>query len=79
MTRSPLLSGIVGYLECEVRSAMDAGAHYFYLADVLEGRLVGDREPLHLRQLLKVLPPEDLATMSRLLEQDIMRDLALLR
>ena len=78
VTGSPLLAGIVGYLECEVRSALDAGPHFFYLADVLEGRLVADREPLHLRQLLKVLPPEDLATMSRLLEQDITRNLALL-
>ncbi len=79
MTGSPLLPGIVGYLECMVRSTLDAGAHLFYLADVVEGRLVADREPLCFQQLLKVLPPEDLATMNRLLEQDIMRDLALLR
>ena len=79
MTGSPLLPGIVGYLECEVRSVLDGGTHLFYLADVLEGRLVVDREPLRLSQLPALLPPEDLSTMMRLLEQDILRDLALLR
>ena len=79
MTGSPLLPGIVGYLECEVRSVLDGGAHLFYLADVLAGRLVADREPLRLSQLPALLPPEDLSTMIRLLEQDILRDLALLR
>jgi flavin reductase (DIM6/NTAB) family NADH-FMN oxidoreductase RutF len=79
VTGSPLLPGIVGYLECKVRSALDGGAHLYYLADVLEGRLMADREPLRFQHLLKVLPPEDLATMSRLLEQDITRDLVLLR
>jgi len=70
---------IVGYLECEVRSGLDGGTHLFYLADVLAGRLVADREPLRLSQLPALLPPEDLSTMIRLLEQDILRDLALLR
>ena len=79
MTGSPLLPGIVGYLECEVRSVLDGGTHLFYLADVLAGRLVADREPLRLSQLPALLPPEDLSTMIRLLEQDILRDLALLR
>ncbi|MGH7429277.1 MAG: flavin reductase family protein [Candidatus Methylomirabilaceae bacterium] len=78
ITGSPLLPGVVGHLECKVSSVLDAGAHLFYLADVLEGRLVADREPLRLSQLPQVLPPEDLATMQRLLEQDIARDLTLL-
>lgn len=77
-TGSPLLSGIVGYLECEVRSVLDGGAHLFYLADVLEGTLVADRDPLRLHQLFEVLPPEDIDTMKRLLEQDIPRNLSLL-
>ncbi|MGH7411971.1 MAG: flavin reductase family protein [Candidatus Methylomirabilis sp.] len=78
ITGSPLLPGVVGYLECKVKSVLDAGAHLFYLADVLEGRLMADREPLRLNQLPEVLSPEDLATMQRLLKQDIARDLALL-
>ena len=78
ITGSPLLAGTVGYLECEVRSALDAAAHFFYLADVVGGRLVADRDPLRLHQLPEVLPPEDLATMQRLLEQDIPQQLALL-
>ncbi len=78
VTGSPLLPGTVGYLECEVRSVLDAGSHLFYLADVLGGKLVSDRDPLRLHQLPTVLPPEDLATMRRLLEQDIKRHRSLL-
>lgn len=78
LTGSPLLPGIVGYLECQVRSILDAGAHFFYLADVLAGTLVSDRAPLTIHALLEMLPPDDLAAMGRLLEEDIRRDLALL-
>jgi flavin reductase (DIM6/NTAB) family NADH-FMN oxidoreductase RutF len=78
LTGSPLLPGIVGYLECKVRSVLDGGAHLFYLADVLEGKVVSDLNPLRFHRLLELLPPEDVATMRQLLEQDILRDLALL-
>ena len=78
VTGSPLLPGVVGYLECQVRAALDAGAHFFYLADILEGKLVSDREPLRLHQFPEVLPPEEMATMRRLLEQDIPRHMSLL-
>ncbi len=78
MTGSPLLPGIVGYLECKVKSVLDAGAHLFYLADIIAGQLLSDREPLRVRQLPEVLPQEEIATMRRLLEQDILRDFALL-
>jgi flavin reductase (DIM6/NTAB) family NADH-FMN oxidoreductase RutF len=72
VTGSPILAGTVGYLECRVRTAVDAGtgAHLFYLADVVGGKLVADRSPLCLHHLPELLPPEDLATMRRLLEQD---------
>ena len=78
ITGSPLLPGIVGYLECQVRLSLDAGSHLFYLSDVLEGKLVSDREPLRLHQLPELLPADDLVTMQRLLELDIPRHLALL-
>lgn len=78
VTGSPLLPGTVGYLECKVRTVLDAGAHFFYLADVVEGKIVADRDPLCLHDLPRVLPPEDLATMRRLLEQDAQCHLALL-
>jgi flavin reductase (DIM6/NTAB) family NADH-FMN oxidoreductase RutF len=78
VTGSPVLAGVVGYLECGVRSVLDGGAHLSYLADVLEGRLVEDREPLRLSRLPLLLPQEDLSTMMRLLERDSARDLGLL-
>lgn len=78
VTGSPILRGTVGYLECEVRTVLDAGAHLFYLADVIEGKIVADRSPLCLHHLPEVLPPGDFATMRRLLEQDAQCNLALL-
>ena len=78
VTGSPILSGTVGYLECEVRTVLDTGAHLFYLADVVEGKVVADRSPLCLHHLPDVLPPEDFATMQQLLEQDIQCNLPLL-
>ncbi|MBZ0170186.1 High molecular weight rubredoxin [Candidatus Methylomirabilis lanthanidiphila] len=79
VTGSPILSGTVGYLECQVRTVLDAGAgaHLFYLADVIEGKIMTDRSPLCLHHLPELLPPEDLAAMRRLLEQDAQCNLAL--
>jgi flavin reductase (DIM6/NTAB) family NADH-FMN oxidoreductase RutF len=80
VTGSPILSGTVGYLECEVRTVLDAGAgaHLFYLADVIAGKIVADRSPLCLHHLPELLPPEDLATMRQLLEHDAQCNLGLL-
>ena len=78
VTGSPLLPGVIGYLECQIRSVLDGGGHLFYLGDVVEGKLVADRDPLRLHQLPEVLPVEDIATMQRLLEQEIPRHLAFL-
>lgn len=77
-TGSPILRGTVGYLECEVRTVFDAGSHLFYLADVIEGKVMTDRSPLCLHHLPEVLPPEDLATMRQLLEHDAQCNLRLL-
>lgn len=57
---------------------LDTGAHLFYLADVIEGKVVADRSPLCLHHLPEVLPPQDFATMRRLLEQDAQCNLGLL-
>ncbi|PWB79406.1 MAG: hypothetical protein C3F08_06910 [Candidatus Methylomirabilota bacterium] len=79
VTGSPILPGTVGYLECRVRTVFDAGpgAHLFYLADVVEGKILADGSPLCLHHLPELLPPEDLATMRRLLEHDAQCNLAL--
>lgn len=80
VTGSPILPGTVGYLECQVRTVLDAGAgaHLFYLADVVEGKIMADRSPLCLHHLPELLPPEDLAAMRQILEQDAQCNLALL-
>jgi flavin reductase (DIM6/NTAB) family NADH-FMN oxidoreductase RutF len=77
-TGSPLLPDTVGYLECHTRSVMDGGAHLFYLGDVVAGDLVSEREPLRVHHLSRVLSPEELGTMRRLLERDIVEQRSLL-
>lgn len=81
VTGNPILPGTVGYLECRVRSVFDAGpgAHLFYLADVVTGKIVADQHPLRLHHLPELLPPDELAAMRRLLEQDAQCNLALLK
>ncbi len=79
VTGSPILQGTVGYLECEVRTVLDAGAHLFYLADIIDGKIVADRDPLCLHHLPDILPPEDFSTMQRLLEYDAQCNLAFLK
>ena len=81
VTGSPILHGTVGYLECQVRNVFDAGAgaHLFYLVDVVAGTIVADRTPLCLHHLPELLPPDDLATMRQLLEHDAQCNLALFK
>lgn len=47
-TGSPLLEGALGYLECRVipDKVVDCGTHWIFVADVVNGKLVNDEEPM---------------------------------
>lgn len=45
-TGSPLLSGVVGYIDCAVHAAHEAGDHYVVIGRVLDLAVGGGGEPL---------------------------------
>lgn len=47
----PILAGVVGYLECVPKSHLDSGDHRVFLAEIINGRLAEDAEPMvHVRK-----------------------------
>lgn len=47
----PILLGTVGYLECVPKGHIDSGDHRVFLAEIVDGRLSGDAEPMvHVRK-----------------------------
>lgn len=47
-TGSPLLDGVLGYLECRVipEKIVDCGTHWLFVADVVTGKLLNNEEPM---------------------------------
>ena len=45
-TGSPLLDGVIGYVDCAVHAVYEAGDHYVVLGRVLDLDLTGEDEPL---------------------------------
>jgi flavin reductase (DIM6/NTAB) family NADH-FMN oxidoreductase RutF len=43
---APVLSGVLGWLECEIAAVHEAGDHWFVMARVLDLAAVDDRRPL---------------------------------
>ena len=75
-TGSPILSGVVGWLECRVESRWDIGDRTLYLAEVVAGGPQSDEAPLTLRRLLERATPEQRAEMKRLRQEDAVLDAA---
>jgi len=55
---SPLLTDCFGYLDCRVINAMDGGDMTCFLADVIDGKTLGQDEPLWWRDARRDLPKE---------------------
>ena len=58
VTGSPLLKNCWGYLDCRVVNAMDGGDLTCFLADVEEGDVLQDDDPLGAREARRVIPPD---------------------
>ncbi|MBM3941910.1 MAG: flavin reductase family protein [SAR202 cluster bacterium] len=54
---SPILTECWGYLDCRVVNAMDGGDMTCFLAEVLEGDVLDQGEPLWWRNARRMLPP----------------------
>jgi flavin reductase (DIM6/NTAB) family NADH-FMN oxidoreductase RutF len=64
-TGSPILQDCWGYLDCRVVNAMDGGDMTCFLADVVEGGVLSEGEPLWWRDARRRLPPEWLEEWDR--------------
>jgi len=58
VTGSPVLKDCWGYLECRVVNAMDGGDLTCFLADVAEGDVRMDGDPLGAREARRMIPPD---------------------
>ena len=58
VTGSPVLKDCWGYLDCRVVNAMDGGDLTCFLADVEEGNVLQDGDPLGAREARRVIPPD---------------------
>ncbi|MBM3946387.1 MAG: flavin reductase [SAR202 cluster bacterium] len=56
VTGSPVLEDCWGYLDCAVIDALDGGDMTCFLAEVLDGRMVGAGEPLSWHQMRQTMP-----------------------
>lgn len=72
VTGSPVLEGVVGWLEGRVESKLDTGDRTVYLLDVVAGGRERDHPPLTLKRMLQLAGPEHLA----LLKEGMARDAA---
>ena len=58
VTGSPVLKNCWGYLDCRVVNAMDGGDLTCFLADVEEGDVQMDGDPLLAREARRMIPPD---------------------
>jgi flavin reductase (DIM6/NTAB) family NADH-FMN oxidoreductase RutF len=45
-TGAPILPGVVAWVDCQVRHAIDSGDHTIYIGDVVDGAVYSDAAPL---------------------------------
>jgi flavin reductase (DIM6/NTAB) family NADH-FMN oxidoreductase RutF len=64
-TGSPILQDCWGYLDCRVVNALDGGDMTCFLADVVDGGVLNDGQPLWWRDARRRLPPEWLEEWDR--------------
>lgn len=72
---SPILPGVLAWLDCRVIKHYDAGDRLLIWADVLAGCRTGHETPLRERELLALASPEQ----KRRLKDNLLADIGLLR
>jgi flavin reductase (DIM6/NTAB) family NADH-FMN oxidoreductase RutF len=70
-TGSPILQDCWGYLDCRVVNAMDGGDMTCFLADVVEGGVLGEGGPLWWRDARREVPKEWLEEWDRKISAEI--------
>lgn len=78
-TGSPLLDGVVGWLDCRVEARLDAGDRTVYVAEVMVGKITHFAPALTLRRLAEIAPPYRLSEIKRQLHRDSQLDAEAIR
>lgn len=69
-TGSPVLEGVIGWLDCRVEARLDSGDRTVYLAGVVQSGVMQSAPPLTMRRLVQLAPSDRLAEMKRQLQHD---------
>jgi flavin reductase (DIM6/NTAB) family NADH-FMN oxidoreductase RutF len=78
-TGSPLLAEAPGWLDCRVEARLDTGDRTVYLAEVVDARLSRPGQPLTVKRLLQLAPPEELRELKEQVARDSAVDAAAIR
>jgi flavin reductase (DIM6/NTAB) family NADH-FMN oxidoreductase RutF len=70
VTGCPVLTDAPGFLECRVETRWDSGDRTVYLAEVVDGRMIGVGSVLTMKRLLELAPPERLQQLKESLRND---------
>jgi flavin reductase (DIM6/NTAB) family NADH-FMN oxidoreductase RutF len=76
---SPILEGVLGWLDCRVEARLDTGDRTVYLAEVLDGDLPRPGAPLTTTRMLELAPAERKQALKNGLIQDAMVDARAIR
>lgn len=70
-TGSPILDEAIGWLDCEVETKMDAGDRTIYVLKVVDGGYSNTTDqPLTVKRMRALAPPDKLKRLTQLLHQD---------
>jgi flavin reductase (DIM6/NTAB) family NADH-FMN oxidoreductase RutF len=76
VTGSPLLTNVLGRLECRVETRWDTGDRTVYLAEVVDGGMLREGTILTAARMLQLAPPEKRAALKESLQRDAAVDAA---
>jgi flavin reductase (DIM6/NTAB) family NADH-FMN oxidoreductase RutF len=78
-TGSPILPGVLGWLDCRVEARLETGDRTLFLGEVVAGRQLTAVPPLTLQRLLQLASVEQLLSLKQQLEQDAGKDAEAIR
>jgi flavin reductase (DIM6/NTAB) family NADH-FMN oxidoreductase RutF len=79
VTGSPILSDVLGWLDCRVEARMDSGDRTVYLAEVVRGESLREGTPLTAQRMVQLAPPERLRELTEQMAHDVGIDAAAIR
>ena len=78
-TGAPLVTDVLGWLDCRVEARLDMGDRMVFVAEVVDARQMSDEPPLTMKELVQIAPQERLEQLSRLRQRDGAIDAARIR